>query len=106
MTYEEAQGIVSRPGRFEGCLPWIVMAYEDSLNGCWEEEGQGESHVAVSDDDIKDWKLSPDTVAVSLYEDSQGFVYGTEFTADSYDEYLNELRVEANDRRFDEEEVY
>ena len=83
MTYEEAQEITCQPGKFEMCDPWVVLAWEDSLDGCWAVDADGCLSSEVTDADRKTWRLDPDVVAVSLYEADDGFISGWKLRSQS-----------------------
>ena len=101
-TYEQAKAIVSNPGKFEGCEPWAVLAYEDSLDGLWEVAGQGETYTELTDADRDRYRLSPDVFAVGLFECDSGFVYETAFNQGEFDAYLTD--VEEQDATTESEE--
>ena len=83
-------GIIREPGKFEGEEWWVPGAYDDSLNGCWDDivpEGDYELQryddvvlYAVVGDDFKELNLPKDTFALVLYGDDMGFVYGARYT--------------------------
>ena len=76
-TYQEAQEDVNRPGKFERQEPWVVLAYEESLDGMWDyEDDDTLSRSDITDDLRAAWRLDPDTVRLTIYEDDQGFVSG------------------------------
>ena len=103
VTYAEAEEQVQQPGKFEGEQPWVVLAFDDSMNGCWEIGFPGEEYMEVTADDRREWGLDADTVAVVLYETEQGFVHGEELTASEYESYLRQLedRAEEEDEEVD-----
>ena len=77
MTYEEAQEITRQPGKFERQEPWVVLAYEESLDGLWDYEDDDTLICSYITDDIRTaWRLGPDTVRLTIHEDDQGFVSG------------------------------
>ena len=101
--YQEAQDTVSRPGKFEGCEAWAVLAYDDSQNGCWENAsppdsewaGTYEGYTELDDATRERYQLGPEIVAVGLFEDSQGFVYETAFNQDDFNTYKTEVQAQA-----------
>ena len=100
VTYAEAEERVRHPGKFEGEQPWVVLAWDDSMNGCWEIGFSGEEYMEVYDDERREWGLDADTVAVVLYETEQGFVHGEELTAQEYESYLQQLEERMEDEEF------
>ena len=102
MTLEEAQDQLG-PGKFEGQPAWVPAAYDDSLNGCWQEHGSviennyHYSWVEVDDDVRKLYfgMLESNTFSIFLVEDSQVFVMGEEATVRDHDETMGEIRKDA-----------
>ena len=95
LAYTEAQETVKVQGSFEGEQPWVVLAHDDYLNGCWEDGFEGEVYCSVDEHDQARWKLSPDTVAVHLRFSEQGFIYGTELNHGEHAAYLRDLEADA-----------
>ena len=91
MTLEEAINKVNQPGKFEGQEPWVPIAYEEALDGAWNDGVDDEFFVEVTDDDIKEWNLSHDTVALVIQEMDNGFVIGEQLNQYDYDRYMINL---------------
>ena len=102
MTLEEAQDQLG-PGKFEGQPAWVPAAYDDSLNGCWQEHGSvDENGYHYSWVEVNDYvqklcfgMLESNTFSIFLVEDSQGFVRGEEATVRDHDETMGEIHEDA-----------
>ena len=102
MTLEEAQEQLG-PGKFEGQPAWVPAAYDDSMNGGWQEHGsvdEGDWHYTwvEVDDDVQKLcfgMLESSTFAIILATNSQGFVEGDELTVQAFDELKAEMYEDA-----------
>lgn len=91
----DIDGIIREPGKFEGEEWWVPGAYDDSLNGCWDDllpeaadyDGDDVVLYAVVGDDFKELNLPKDTFALVLYGDDMGFVYGARYTKEEFKHY-------------------
>ena len=71
----EWEEIVSHPGKFEGCNPWIPYFWEAYLNGCASEDY---GRTLAFDVDETDRTIFPELEGVErvyLWESDSGFVY-------------------------------
>ena len=89
--YADAEETVAMLGKFEGEEPWVVLAYEDYLDGCWKDGIGNDAYAEVDESDRNRWKLSLDTVALVLSFSEQGFVYGCELNSGEYADYLEDM---------------
>ena len=88
-TIEIMSWTISSPGKFEGEPPWAVVAYQSTLDGCWDEDytTPDTPHFTTNldEEDItainhREWQwlgLKPNTVTLHLVHDDQGFIYAS-----------------------------
>lgn len=107
--FDHQFGRIISPGKFNGESSWVPVAYEDSLNGFWDRLAvDGHEYMVIGDDleELGFWTalgVDPSTYALILEENSDGFVFGHEYTEDSYksmiaeDEALAEMLHAPND---------
>ena len=103
ITREEAQEIILNegigpfgtckgPGKFEGEALWVPVAYEDSLNGCWDYAFDGYvryDYIIIGDDleELGFWTglgVDGGTYSLFLRQVDDGFVYGYALTEEQH----------------------
>ena len=86
-------GCANRPGKFEGCHWSTIALWEVVMDGGSDEtiylDDEPYDCFVLSDEDRATYNLSADVYAIVLHEDSQGFVYGAQMTAENYESFLN-----------------
>ena len=91
-------GTIKGPGKFEGEMPWVVLAYESELDGHSDDilydEYDRPTHIHIVTDEMraawgfhdKDMFDDGDTVyACQTYQSDSGFVIGYWLTRAEYD---------------------
>lgn len=68
---------VSRPGKFEAEPRWVQHFYEAWLNGEAHEDDGQTAALYINSTDVQTFPELHGFYEVRLYEDDQGFVYGT-----------------------------
>jgi len=82
-------GTILDLGKFEGCFWAAVIFYEHMLDGMadvtlWNENETVDAFF-VKETEIKEFELSEDTYAVTIWENDQDFVYFSEWTESAYE---------------------
>ena len=96
-------GVITDPGKFEGESVWVPMAYDDYLDGCWEDDGiGGAAYIEVTEENRLEWGLNDSTFAVSLFFSDYGFIHGEEYIESEYKIFLDSY-VEYRDDDYDED---
>ena len=87
-------GIISSFGKFEGEMPWVVLAYESYLDGNGIEyysELMERVECSIFDIDSEtrhQWQLETETVGVAIYYHHDGFISGQEMNEEEYGEFM------------------
>ena len=72
--YQVQDARITSPGKFEGEPIWVPAFWPDA-----DQADDGTCYVILMAEDHEAWpELMPETYAVVLWEDDQGFVYGVE----------------------------
>ena len=81
--FEQVHG----PGKFEGERLWVSAAWQDSLDGLWDEYTTGQHrvlHTVIDDEFRAAWEIPTDAYGMALLEEESGFVHGILYGEDAY----------------------
>ena len=96
LAYIDAVALVEESGPFQGEEPWVPLACENLDNGMMEiadfQTSNSVSWATVDDDDREWWHLKPETVALSLAIDNEGFVHGAQMNEQEFAQFKNEIQ--------------
>lgn len=71
----DGKGIISSPGKFEGCPRYVPYFWERALEGFSDDDGRGNIRIAVIPEDKDIFPELKKRRSIKLRSDDQGFVY-------------------------------